>query len=91
MAKYNWQELLALWERSELTEAQAIGQLLQWGIELDKLILAFPARLERLEKQAAQLEKRLDGFAKRFDRLTSRFDALQRRLEILEVAQKPPK
>lgn len=80
MSKYEWTELLRKWRLEELTEAQAIGQLLLWTEETLKKVKGLQSSVSRLKREKAELVEEVNTLSAQL-RMTEEqleFDAIKR-------------
>ncbi len=60
MGFLNLGELLIEWGLEKVTKTQVIGQILQWAIQSDELLVALDARTKNSNKRLDAIEKRLN-------------------------------
>ncbi len=60
MGFLNLGELLIQWGLEKITDEQVIGQILQWAIQSDELLVALNARSKTANQRLDAIEKRLN-------------------------------
>ncbi len=60
MGFLNLGELLIQWGRKKVTTEHVIGQILQWTIQSDELLVALDARTKNTNRRLDAVEKKLN-------------------------------
>ncbi len=60
MGYENLKDLLALWKLDEVTVEQLQGQILQWAVESDELLVALNVRSKNTNNRLDAIEKKLN-------------------------------